>query len=163
MNHFNRGQKVVYPGQGVAIIEGHENKEIVGQEQRFYILRILDNDVRIMVPTNNVDRVGLRKLIDKAEIRKIFRVLRTKPNGANRSTWNRRYRDYMSRLKSGLLHDVAAVTRDLYHRSVEKELSYGERKMLETAKSLLITELCYASERPEEDIEDRIDKALQKA
>ena len=163
MKSYKQGQKVVYPGQGVGVVEGQECQEIGGQKQSFYILNILDNDARILVPTNNVDRVGLRKLIDKAEIRKIFRVLRTKPNGANRSTWNRRYRDYMSRLKSGLLHDVAAVTRDLYHRSVEKELSYGERKMLETAKSLLITELCYASERPEEDIEDRIDKALQKA
>ena len=163
MDSFKSGQMVVYPGQGVGIIEGHEQKEIVGQKQSFYILRILDNDVQIMVPTNNTDRVGLRKLIDKKEIRKIFTILRTKSNGLDNSTWNRRYRDYLSRLKTGLLHDVAAVNRDLYHRSKEKELSYGERKMLENAKSLLITELLYVSERPEKDIEERIERALEKA
>jgi CarD family transcriptional regulator len=109
---FQVGQKVVYPTHGVGRIEAIEQKEVSGSRQSYYILRILGNDMRIMVPTGNAERVGLRQLIGPKEVRKVMEILRKKdveicPN------WNRRFKDNLERIKTGSLYEVATVLRKL--------------------------------------------------
>ena len=154
---FKVGDKAVYPAYGVGVIEGVEEKEIGDSVMTFYMLRILENDITIMVPTNNVEKVGMRPLIGKPEIRKVWKILKEKSVTLDNQTWNRRYRDYMEKIKTGSILEVAAVLRDLYVLKKGKELSFGERKMLETAKGLLIKELAMATKKTPENVLAQID------
>jgi CarD family transcriptional regulator len=134
----------VYPAHGVGVIEAIENQTVAGIEQAFYVMKILDNDMKIMIPTASSDNVGLRAIISKKEVEAVLEILRDRNSEIGSQTWNRRYRDYMEKIKTGSIHEVAAVLRDLYLLSVDKDLSYGERKMMDTAKSLLVTEISLA-------------------
>jgi CarD family transcriptional regulator len=144
MEVFNVGDLAVYPAQGVAEVVGVEDKEIAGHPQRFYVLRIIDTDRRIMVPITKAHQVGLRRIIDEEEIREVFDVLREKDVHVDKQTWNRRYRGFMDKIKTGSLFEVAEVYRDLYRLKSTKTLSFGERRMLDTAKNLMIKELSVA-------------------
>lgn len=144
---FHVGDLAVYPAHGVGRIEAIESREINGEKQDFYIMKILENGMVIMIPTNNVGNVGLRDVIAKQEIPKIYAVMTNKKTGQfDNQTWNRRYREYMEKIKSGSLYDVAAVFRDLFVLRLTKDLSFGERKLLDTAQSLLLKELSLAKE-----------------
>ncbi len=149
---FKVGEKVVYPGHGVGIIEKMQARVISGREQKFYILRILDNGMTIMIPTDNVAVVGLRPVIGRDMVAKVYRILRTRKIEVDRQTWNRRYREYTERIKTGSVIEIAKVLRDLFVIKADKELSFGERKMLDTAQNLLVKELSIASAYPEEKI-----------
>jgi len=149
---FKVGDKAVYPAHGVGIIEGVEQKDIGDTLYTFFMLRIIDNDITIMVPTNNAEKVGLRPLIGKNEIPKVWKILRDKEVTIDNQTWNRRYREYMEKIKTGSVLEIARVLRDLYVLRKGKELSYGERKMLETARNLLISELALATSKTQEQI-----------
>jgi CarD family transcriptional regulator len=155
---FKVGDKAVYPAHGVGIIERIENKEISGSLFSFYILRILDNDMTIMVPTTNVANVGLRQLITPDKVDKVYKIFQKKDVVIDTTTWNRRYREYMEKIKTGSVFEIAEVMRDLYVLKKTKTLSFGERKMLDTARNLLIKELALAKAVPEEEIEKRIHK-----
>jgi len=120
-------------------------------------MKILDNDMKIMIPTASSDNVGLRAIISKKEVEAVLHILRDRDAEIGSQTWNRRYRDYMEKIKTGSIHEVAAVLRDLYLLSVDKDLSYGERKMMDTAKSLLVTEISLARKVDESKIETLID------
>ena len=111
---FKVGDKAVYPAKGVAEIIRIEEKDIGGQRQRFYVLRILDTDHKIMVPVTNANAVGLRQVISEQEIREIFDILRERPVAIANQTWNRRYRGFMDKIKTGSIYDVTEVLRDLY-------------------------------------------------
>ncbi len=150
---FKVGDKVVYPGQGVAELMGIEHKEVAGQRQSFYVLRILDNGMRILIPINKVNNVGLREIINDHEVKQVYSILRQKDISVDSTTWNRRYREYMEKIKTGSVFEIAEVLRDLYLLKGDKDLSFGERKMLDTARSLLIKELSLAKECDEEEIE----------
>jgi len=147
----------VYPAHGVGIIEAIESQTVAGVDQDFYIMKILDNDMKIMIPTASSDNVGLRAIISKKEVEAVLHILRDRDAEIGSQTWNRRYRDYMEKIKTGSIHEVAAVLRDLYLLSVDKDLSYGERKMMDTAKSLLVTEISLARKVDESKIETLID------
>jgi CarD family transcriptional regulator len=153
---FNIGDVVVYPAHGVGIIEAIEKRAISGNSQTFYIMRILDNDMTIMIPTTNVKNVGLREVIDVKEIPKIYRILQERHIVSENQTWNRRYRGYMEKIKTGSVFEIAEVLRDLTLLKTDKELSFGERKMLDTARSLLIKELSIAQKTTEEVVEKDI-------
>ena len=153
---FKVGDKVVYPVHGVGVIESIEAREICGQKRSFYILRILDTDMTIMIPTENAQRVGLRQLISVSEVPKVYAILNQKGAGITGQTWNRRYREYTERLKTGSVFEVAAVLRDLYLLRGEKELSFGEKRMLDTAKNLLVKELSLAKRVTEGKVEEEI-------
>ncbi len=153
---FKTGDRAVYPIHGVGVIDSIETREICGRVQAFYIIRILDNDMTIMVPTDNAQRVGLRRLIAKLDIPKVYEILRRKEVGIENQTWNRRHREYTERLKTGSVFEVAAVLRDLYLLKNEKELSFGEKRMLDTAKNLLIKELSLTKNIAEEKVEEDI-------
>jgi len=154
---FSVGDLAVYPAHGVGIIERIENQEISGCEQDFYVMRILDNNMIIMIPTRNVNNVGLREIIDKTELPRLYSILEKRDVTLDNQTWNRRYREYMDKIKTGSVFEVAEVYRDLLMLRVEKELSFGERKMLETARTLLIKEISLAKQIGESQVEKDLD------
>jgi CarD family transcriptional regulator len=155
---FNVGDVAVYPAHGVTVVENIEDKEISGSSQTYYILRLLDNDMTIMVPRQNADHVGLRNVIPKKEVTQVYRILKKKRKRANKQTWNRRHRQYMEKIKTGSVYEIAEVLRDLYILKLKKDLSFGERKVLDTARSLLIKELSIAKDTNEEQIEKEIER-----
>jgi CarD family transcriptional regulator len=114
--------------------------------------------MKIMIPTRNSDNVGLRAIIDKTEVEKVMVILRDRDIALSVQTWNRRYRDYMEKIKTGSIFEVAVVLRDLFLLSVDKELSYGERKMMDTAKNLLVKEISLARDVDEDKTADQIEK-----
>src|SRR5438552_3643083 len=138
---FKVGEKVVYPAHGVGVIEGVQTKVISGSERKFYMLRIIDSDMTIMIPTENVNSVGLRRIIGKDMVAKVYKILRDKKVEIDQQTWNRRYREYTEKIKTGSVLEIAKVLRDLFVLKGDKELSFGERKMLDTARNLLVKEL----------------------
>lgn len=147
---FHVGDLAVYPAHGVGRIESVESRVINGTKHNFYIMKILENGMVIMIPTMNVDSVGLRAVIDENEIPAIYDVLKVKKDDIqDNQTWNRRYKEYMDKIKTGSLFDVAEVFRDLFQLKLTKDLSFGERKLLDTAKSLLLRELCTAKDQDE--------------
>jgi len=155
---FAQGDMAVYPAHGVGIIEAIETQSIGGVNQTFYVMKILDNDMTIMIPTANCENVGLRSIISPEEVDKVLSILMERDIKISSQTWNRRYRDYMDKIKTGSVFEVAAVLRDLYLLSDDKELSYGERKMMDTAKSLLIKEISLARNEDEYEIEQQVAK-----
>lgn len=155
---FTAGDMAVYPAHGVGRIQAIESQTVGGVDQSFYVMKILDNDMTIMIPTLNSDNVGLRAIISREEVEKVIEILKERDIKISSQTWNRRYRDYMERIKTGSVYEVAVVLRDLYILRVDKELSYGERKMMETAKSLLVKELSLAQELEEQKIEEQIEE-----
>lgn len=159
---FKIGDIAVYPGHGVGSIESIETREISGgSTQRFYIIRVLGSGATIMVPVDNEKAVGLRKVVNKGTTLKVYEVLKERSDMAtDKQTWNRRYREYMEKVKTGCVVEVAKVFRDLYLLKTDKELSFGERRMLDTAKNLLVKELSIARRQTEEKIEAEIHKIM---
>ena len=158
---FKVGDLAVYPAHGVGIIERIENREISGCQEDFFVMRILENNMIIMIPSSNTKNVGLRGLIDQTEVSKVFSILKNRDMYVDdNQTWNRRYRDYMDKIKSGSVFEVAEVYRDLSTLKQDKELSFGERKMLDTARSLLVKEISLAKNMKEEDVERDIQSNL---
>jgi len=150
--NFKIGDKAVYPAQGVTEITGIESKEISGNQEIFYVLKVLDTEKKIMVPVAKVESVGLREVIGQPEVDRVYEVLKEREVSIDQTTWNRRYRRYVEKLKTGSVFDVAEVVRDLSLLRSEKLLSFGERKMLDTAKCLLTKELGVAQAVSEDDI-----------
>ncbi len=156
---FKIGDMAVYPAQGVGVIEAVEAREYAGEKNEFYVLRIVDSDMTIMVPVANVDQVGMRCLIEKGKVGTIYDILEEKRNdGQAFSSWSRRQREYNEKIKSGDLCEVAEVLRELYIIRAEKELSYGEKKVLELARKLLVKEVALAEGALEEQVVERVEK-----
>ncbi|MBW1705344.1 MAG: CarD family transcriptional regulator [Deltaproteobacteria bacterium] len=155
---FNVGDLAVYPAHGVGVIEKIEAQEISGCEQDFYVMRILDNNMIIMIPTNNVNNVGLRDLIGQTEVSRLYSILKKRDVTIDNQTWNRRYREYMDKIKTGSAFEVAEVYRDLLILKIDKDLSFGERKMLDTARNLLVKEISLARKIGEDQVEKDLDK-----
>jgi len=153
---FKIGDKAVYPAHGVGVIEAIKAKVISGTKQTFYVLRILEKDMIIMIPRDNIKNVGLREIINKKDVPKVFRILSEKNGKIDCQTWNRRYREYMEKIKSGSVFEVAEVLRDLIHLRCDKDLSFGEKQMLDLAQSLLIKELSIAKNMTEEKMRLRL-------
>jgi CarD family transcriptional regulator len=160
---FNVGDLAVYPAHGVGLIEGIEKKSISGIEHVFYVIRILDNDMKIMVPRENAEQVGLRRIISDSEVEQVYAILKEKDIEFTPQTWNRRYREYMDKIKTGSIFDLATVLRDLYILQMDKPLSFGEKKMLDTAKCLLVKELSVAKDKKEEEITNGIESIFNDA
>jgi CarD family transcriptional regulator len=150
---FKVGDLAVYPAQGVGMIEAIENREVMGKKQPFYIMKIIGNGVKIMIPTDGAETVGLREVIAQDEIPKVYEILRNKNITIDKQTWNKRYREYLEKIKTGSVYEIARVLRDLFILKSDKNLSFGERKMMDTAKNLLIKEISIASHSEETKIE----------
>jgi CarD family transcriptional regulator len=154
---FAIGDKAVYPSQGVAEVVGIERKEVHGKVQSFYVLQGLETGLRILVPTDKADQVGLRRIAGREEIDEVMEILRDKEIHIDRQTWNRRYRGFMEKIKSGSLFEVAEVFRDLYRLKGMKPLSFGERRMLDTARGLIVQELSVARAADTHKVEQELD------
>jgi CarD family transcriptional regulator len=154
MDTFKVGDKAVYPGHGVAEVIAIKQMELSGQELSVYELEILDNGMKVYIPTSNVKAVGMREIISEDEADDVFKILRKKEKVVESTTWNRRYREYMEKIKTGSVFEVAKVLRDLYLLKGDKDLSFGERKMLDTARSLLVKEIAIAKNMTEDEIEN---------
>ncbi len=140
---FNVGDRVVYPMHGAGTIEGVEEREILGKTHRYYVLRLPIGDMKVMIPVDNTEGIGLRDVIPPSEVEKVMGVLRQECTAMS-TNWNRRYRSNLEKIKSGDIYEVADVVRNLASREREKGLSTGERKMLDSAKEILISELILA-------------------
>ena len=151
---FKAGDMAVYPAHGVGIIEKIETKCFKdGKKESFYVLRILDTGITIMIPMGNAGQVGLRRVMDTTAVRSVYRILREREVELEPKPWNRRYRQYMEKLKSGSPFEIAEVLRNLLLLKAEKALSFGERKMLDAARSLLVKEISIAKSVSEEAVE----------
>lgn len=156
---FNIGDRVVYPMHGAGIIESVETREVLGERQQYYIMRLPIGDMKVMIPMNNVEEIGLRQIVDDEGVTKVFDILEGEKSKMSQN-WNRRYRANMEKIKSGDIFEVAEVVRNLSIRDREKGLSTGERKMLDTARQILISELVLAQESTEEAIEETLSRLL---
>lgn len=156
---FKIGDKVVYPMHGAGIIEAIEEKEVLGKTRQYYILRLPVGDMKVMIPISNCEGVGLRQVIDDDGVERVFTILREQSTGMS-DNWNRRYRANLEKIKSGNIYEVAEVVRNLVKRDKEKSLSSGERKMLETARQILISELVLATEMEEDTTKTMIEGML---
>ncbi len=159
---FKVGNVVVYPAHGVSEVESVENREISGSTISFFILKVLDTQMTVMVPVTNVENVGIRQLIDDVGIEQVLDILRQRSVPIDNQTWNRRYREYMEKIKSGSAFEIAEVLRDLNILKRGKELSFGERKMYDTAKNLLVSEISTSKKADKKDIEILLMEAMGK-
>lgn len=157
---FKIGDRAVYPGQGVAEITGIESKQISGSTVVLYMLHVLDSDRKIMIPVSKVKSVGLRKVVGYEEVERVFEVLRERTKTVDRQTWNRRYRRYVEKINTGSLFDIAEVMRDLSRLKYTKPLSFGERKMLDQARTLLVKEISVARDATEEIVTAELDSII---
>ncbi len=160
---FVVGDMAVYPAHGVGSIDSIEELTIAGVDQSFYVMKILDNDMTIRIPTATSDNVGLRPIISKSEVASVVTILEERDIKISSQTWNRRYRDYMDKIKTGSIYELAVVLRDLLLLQKDKDLSYGERKMLDTAKSLLVKELSLARKVAEATVEKQLEQIFSDA
>jgi len=161
---FSIGDMVVYPAHGVGRIEAIQQRTINGAVLDFYILKLLNTQTIVMIPVCNVCAVGLRSVIHPNEIPRIYELFRSEPAGFSREStpaWNKRYRDYAERIKSGAIEDIAIVFRDLHRLKAAKDLSFGERKLHDQAQSLLVMELSTARQAPETAILSEIEALFQ--
>ncbi len=149
---FKVGDKIVYPGHGVGEIEGIRTTVLGGQEHHIYNIQILDSGMKVMVPVSQAAAVGLRKIIDKKAIDEVFSILKDRDFKIDTQTWNRRFREYSQKIKTGSVFEIAVVLRDLSVLSADKELSFGEKKMLDMAETLLVSEIAIAKARPHDKV-----------
>jgi CarD family transcriptional regulator len=158
MSDFKMGDKAVYPAHGVAEVVGIEKKEINTIVCSFYVLKVMATGMQILVPKEKAEQVGLRPIATSQEIEEVFEILRDQDVHIDKQTWNRRHRGFMEKIKTGSLFDVAEVYRDLYRLKNTKVLSFGERKMLDTAKQLIVKELAVAKKWAEDKVEKELEK-----
>ena len=155
---FNVGDKIVYPMHGAGTIDSIEEKDILGEKQSYYILKMPSN-VKVMIPTAKAEEVGVRNIIDKQSAEKVFTVL-SQDETEMEKNWNKRYRENMDKMKSGNIYEIADVVRNLSFKQKEKGLSTGEKKMLYNAKQILVSELVFAENSTQNEVEELIDNKI---
>ena len=158
---FHKGDRVVYPHHGAAVIEDLTEREILGERRTYFVLRLAHQDLTLMVPVENTQEVGLREVCSKREVKKVFDILREEEVSKAPTNWNRRFKTNVEKLRSGDIFQVAEVVRSLSLREKEKGLSAGEKRMLAKARQILISELTFAVDSTEEKAEAMLDKVLE--
>lgn len=146
-NLFKAGDKIVYPAHGVGEVHEVRSTQIGGSDHKFYEISIMETGMKIMVPVDQADSVGLRPVVDKTAITKVYKILKQKNVRVDTQTWNRRYREYTQKIKTGSVFEMAEVLRDLSVLGKGKELSFGEKKMFDTVRELLVSEIAVAKSR----------------
>ncbi len=157
---YRIGDRIIYPAHGIGIIDRVEDKLVSGKRRSFYVIKILENGVTVMTPVDNADKVGLRGLASKKDISKALKILSEDAAISLDENWNRRQKGYFNKIKTGSLLEIAEVYRDLSLLQIEKGLSFGERKMLENAKYLIVSEIAEAKGIEIKKAEKIIEKAL---
>ena len=155
---FNVGDKIVYPMHGAGTIDAIEEKDILGEKQNYYIIK-MPGEVKVMVPISKASDIGVRSVIDKAEAGKVLEVLEANEKEMS-NNWNKRYKENMEKMKSGSIYEVADVVRNLSYKQKEKGLSTGEKKMLNNAKQILVSELVLAEHASENEVENLVENKI---
>jgi CarD family transcriptional regulator len=158
---FQVGEKVIYPNHGIGVVESIQTRPVGGGQVSLYELRILANDSRVWVPQQNADGVGLRPVIRPSDVRKIFNLLGD-GKVEQLSNWKGRFKENSDKMRTGSLYEVAVVLKGLTYLSRKKALSFREKRMLERAKFLLVTEIAEAESKSRGIVEEKVDKALEK-
>ena len=158
MYMYNVGDEIVMPMHGAGRIDAIEERDILGEKQAYYILK-MPGEVKVMVPIEKADKVGIRNVIDKNSADKVLSVLEQDETEMNKN-WNKRYRDNMDKIKSGDIYEIADVVRNLSFKQKEKGLSTGEKKMLTNAKQILVSELVLAEQSNKEEMEKMVDSKI---
>ena len=158
---YNVGDKVVYPMHGAGVIDSIEEKEVLGEKQSYYILK-MPGQVKVMVPTSTAEQHGIRNVIDKSEAERVINVLEQDETEMEKN-WNKRYRDNMDKMKSGNIYEFADVVRNLSFKQKEKGLSTGEKKMLLNAKQILVSELVLAEQKDKNEVEELVENKINKS
>ena len=159
---FNIGDKVVYPMHGAGTIESIEEREMLGNSEDYYIIKMPVGGMKLMVPTSKVENVGIREISDKSEADKVFSVLeKPKDPYVHDANWSKRYNLNVEKIKSGDILEVAEVVRELSHRHMERGLSIGEKKMLSTAKNILISEMVLAENVDKDALDMKIEETIK--
>lgn len=149
---FKDGDKIVYPGHGVGIINSVITRSIGQTQAQIFDITIIETGMKVMVPVAQAESVGLRKVIDKKAVDRVFEILKDRKFKIDTQTWNRRFREYSQKIKTGSPFEIAEVLRDLCVLSSGKQLSFGEKKMLDTAQNLLVSEIAIAKARPQDKV-----------
>ena len=149
---FKKGDMAVYPGHGVGRIKKIEKQSVAGEEHSFYVMEVRDTSMTVMIPVVTSEKVGLRSIITTDDVKEVFKILNMKGVEIVAQPWNQRYREYMEKIKSGSVYEISSVLRDLFVLTETKDLSFGERKMLDSAKTLLVSEIALASEITEDEV-----------
>ena len=152
---FDIGEKVVYPVHGAGVIEGIEMQEVLGEHRNYYVLRLYVGDMRVLVPVDGVERVGVRKVCDANKLDEVRLVLGDSASPWE-DNWNRRYRHNMEKIKSGDICQLAEVVRNLMCRDLAKGLSTGEKKMLDNARKILMSEVALAAGEEPDKVEEQL-------
>ena len=155
---FNVGDKIVYPMHGAGTIDAIEEKNILGENQAYYVIK-MPGEVKVMVPTAKAEQIGVRNVIGKEEAEKVISILGEDETEMSQN-WNKRYRDNMEKMKSGDIYEIADVVRNLAFKQKEKGLSTGEKKMLSNAKQILVSELVLAEHAPQEEVEELVENKI---
>ena len=155
---FNVGDKIVYPMHGAGTIDAIEEKDILGEKQNYYIIK-MPGEVKVMVPISKAGDIGVRSVIDKSEAGKVLEVLEANETEMS-NNWNKRYKENMEKMKSGSIYEVADVVRNLSYKQKEKGLSTGEKKMLNNAKQILVSELVLAEHASENEVENLVENKI---
>lgn len=155
---FNIGDKIVYPMHGAGTIDAIEEKDILGERQAYYIIK-MPGEVKVMVPTAKAEEIGVRNIINKENAGKVFQILEENETEMS-NNWNKRYRDNMEKMKSGDIYEIADVVRNLSFKQKEKGLSTGEKKMLGNAKQILVSELVLAEHASQEEVEQLVENKI---
>jgi CarD family transcriptional regulator len=158
---FREKDKVVYPAHGLGIVEAIQVRSVSGSQQKFYMVSIVETGMKIMVPVSQAKTVGLRRVVDPSTVDKVYAILKDKDVEIDNQTWNRRYREYSQKIKTGSVLEIASVIRDLTVLKIDKELSFNERRMLDTAQGLLVKELSIAKASPEDSIREELEEICQ--
>ena len=157
---FEIGDKIVYPMHGAGTIENVELKEILGEERKYFIMKMPIGEMKVMIPIDNMTEVGVREIISKEEMEEVITILEG-AKGKMPQNWNRRFRLNMDKIKSGDIYEIAAVVRNLMLLDKEKGLSTGERKMLNDAKQMLVSEMLLVCELTIEETEELLIKSVE--
>ncbi len=156
---YNIGDKIVYPMHGAGVIESIEEKEILGKRQKYYIMKMPIGEMKVMIPMASVQEIGIRCIINQKEAEGVIGIFSSGKTDMS-SNWNKRYRENMVKIKSGNIYEVADVVKNLMFRDREKGLSTGERKMLNNAKQILISELVLAKNMEQCEVEDLLEQSF---
>ena len=156
---YKVGEKIVYPMHGAGIITSFEEKEVLGSMQKYYVLEISGIDATHLVPVATADAIGVRPVIKKEAVDEIYKLL-SNYTEEDTSNWNKRYRENLRKMKTGVLEEVAKVVSSLSVRETEKPLSTSEKKMLNNATNILESELSLATDETDEKIHNKIKEIL---
>ncbi len=159
---FSIGDKIVYPMHGAGTIEAIEEKEFLGNRKHYYVMNLSVGEMKVMIPMDRANRLGLRQIIGQEELAEVYRVIKGNDGAcSSQNNWNRRYMVNMEKIKSGNILEVAEVYRTLKFREMEKGLSTGEKKMLESVKRILLSELVLVQGEEEEEINEKLEAAFK--